>query len=183
MGVSRQPIREAFIKLAEDGLVEVRPQRGTFVRKISIKAVKDTRFVREALELAILDEIRDRFPGGLTGNQHAIIERQCEAARHNDVERFFVQDEAFHRSFAEAVDRDHAWSVIESDKAQWDRVRFLTMPKVSPMLHLARQHEAIVEALERRQWEEAKSALRLHLREALATLPLVASEHADLFED
>ena len=51
---SRTPVREAFIKLAEAGLFEVLPQRGTFVRKISVRAVKDARFVREAIELAVL---------------------------------------------------------------------------------------------------------------------------------
>src|SRR5690606_41732276 len=48
--LSRQPVREAFIKLAEDGLVEIRPQRGTLVRKITPEAVMDARFVREAIE-------------------------------------------------------------------------------------------------------------------------------------
>src|SRR3954468_7713688 len=51
--VSRQPVREAFIKLSETGLVRVLPQRGTFVVKISARAVMDARFVRQAVECAI----------------------------------------------------------------------------------------------------------------------------------
>ena len=54
LGVSRQPVREAFIKLADTGLIEVRPQRGTFVKLISIREVQNARFVREAIELAIV---------------------------------------------------------------------------------------------------------------------------------
>src|SRR5713226_9289569 len=53
LNVSRQPVREAFIKLSDIGLVRVLPQRGTFVEKISAKAVTDARFVREAVECAI----------------------------------------------------------------------------------------------------------------------------------
>ena len=53
MGVSRQPVREAFIKLAENGLVEVRPQRGTFVKLISIREVQNSRFIRESIELCV----------------------------------------------------------------------------------------------------------------------------------
>lgn len=52
--VSRQPVREAFIKLAEAGLVQVLPQRGTFVMKISAKRVADGRFIREAVETAVV---------------------------------------------------------------------------------------------------------------------------------
>jgi GntR family transcriptional regulator, rspAB operon transcriptional repressor len=54
LGVSRQPVREAFIKLSEAGLLTIRPQRGTFIVKISMKQVFDARFVREAVELAVV---------------------------------------------------------------------------------------------------------------------------------
>jgi len=54
LDVSRQPVREAFIKLAEAGLVEVRPQRGTYVLMISRREVETARFVREAVEVAFV---------------------------------------------------------------------------------------------------------------------------------
>src|SRR3546814_7641471 len=57
-GVSRQPVREAFIKLSEAGLVSVRPQRGTYVVKISARQVYDVRFVREAVEVAVVRKAR-----------------------------------------------------------------------------------------------------------------------------
>ena len=55
-GVSRQPVREAFIKLGEAGLIQVLPQRGTLVVKISRAAVEDARFIREAVECALVRE-------------------------------------------------------------------------------------------------------------------------------
>lgn len=183
LGVSRQPVREAFIKLAEAGLVEIRPQRGTFVMKISARAVENARFVREAIELAILDEAVGHVSPQFLSQQRGVIERQREAARAADFEAFFAQDEAFHRGFTEAVGRDHAWKVIEGDKAQWDRVRFLTLPKASPMNHLAEQHEAILDAVERQDLDDAKAAMRVHLREALKTLAVVVAEHPHLFAE
>ena len=48
--ISRQPVREAFIKLGEERLIEVMPQRGTYVRKISVKEVLDARHLREIIE-------------------------------------------------------------------------------------------------------------------------------------
>ncbi len=183
LGVSRQPVREAFIKLAEAGLVEIRPQRGTFVMKISVKAVKNARFVREAIELAILDEAVGHLSPAFLALQRDIISRQRTAAHVPDFEAFFALDEAFHRGFAEAVGYDHAWKVVENDKAQWDRVRFLTLPKASPMLDLARQHEAILDAVEQEHLDDAKVAMRTHLREALKTLAVVVAEHPQLFEE
>src|SRR4051812_41428871 len=60
LGVSRQPIREAFIKLGEAGLVRILPQRGTLVVKISRAQVEDARFIREAVECAVAKEAAQR---------------------------------------------------------------------------------------------------------------------------
>ena len=73
LGVSRTPVREAVIGLAEAGLLEVLPQRGTFVRKISIKAVMDARFVREAIELAVLREAVGRLPASFFAATRALL--------------------------------------------------------------------------------------------------------------
>src|SRR6476661_7669871 len=74
--VSRQPVREAFIKLAEIGLVRVLPQRGTFVVKISAKAVTDARFVREAVECAIARRAAEGIGKAAVANLTAIIKEQ-----------------------------------------------------------------------------------------------------------
>ena len=57
---SRTPVREAIVRLVDDGLIEVWPQRGTFVSRISLKAIKRARFVRSALELGIIREAAER---------------------------------------------------------------------------------------------------------------------------
>ncbi|EFA0696212.1 DNA-binding transcriptional regulator rspR, partial [Escherichia coli] len=51
--VSRQPVREAFIKLAENGLIQIRPQRGSYVNKISMAQVRNGSFIRQAIECAV----------------------------------------------------------------------------------------------------------------------------------
>ena len=61
--VSRQPVREAFIKLAEAGLVRVRPQRGTMVSPITAEAVTEARFVREAIEADVVRAAATRADG------------------------------------------------------------------------------------------------------------------------
>jgi len=52
--ISRQPVSETFIKLASESHLGIRPQRGTFVAKISLAHVMDARFVREAVEADII---------------------------------------------------------------------------------------------------------------------------------
>ena len=75
-GVSRQPVREAFIKLAEERLVSIQPQRGTFVVKISMKEVLDARFVREAIEVAVALEAASITPLGLIKELRTLVAQQ-----------------------------------------------------------------------------------------------------------
>src|ERR1700754_3352348 len=89
LNVSRQPVREAFIKLSEDGLVRVLPQRGTFVMKISAGAVTNARFVREAVESAIAREAAVRVTSADIKAMTALIADQRRAANADDPERFF----------------------------------------------------------------------------------------------
>ena len=182
LGVSRTPVREAVIRLAEAGLLEVLPQRGTFVRKISVKAVKDARFVREAIEVAVLREAVGRLPASFFAAARALIEAQREAVADDDLERFLGLDDAFHRSFADAIDLGHAWSVVEAQKTQMDRVRFLSLPGATPVGRLIDQHEAILGAAERGDAAASEAAMRAHLSEILAALEPLRQLYPDLFE-
>lgn len=178
--VSRQPVREAFIKLAEDGLVEVRPQRGTFVRKISISAVMDARFVREAVEADIVRLLVEHAPPGVITELRQLIALQREAAKGNRA-RFIELDEQFHRALAMGVGKIGAWRVIESSKSQMDRVRYLSTLHF-PMQKLVDQHAAIVDAIEQKQQATADLAMRSHLREVLNDLPTIAAAAPEYFE-
>jgi GntR family transcriptional regulator, rspAB operon transcriptional repressor len=182
LGVSRTPVREALIKLAEAGLVEVVPQRRSFVRKISLKAVKDARFVREAIELAVLRRAMGRLGTTFFAASRELIAAQRAAAANANLERFLSLDDAFHRSFAVEIDCAHAWAVIEGQKAQMDRVRFLSLPDASPISLLIDQHEAILDAAEREDAAAAEAAMRTHLAEVLMALEPLHQHHPHLFE-
>ena len=180
--VSRQPVREAFIKLSEIGLVRVLPQRGTFVVKISAKAVTDARFVREAVECAIARRASEGIGKPEIGALRAIIAAQRKAARSADAEEFFLLDEAFHRGLANAAECAYAWKVIEEAKAQMDRVRFLSLPDATPIDRLIVQHQAILDAIAAGRGAAAEQAMRDHLREILNSLPRLSRAFPEMFE-
>jgi DNA-binding GntR family transcriptional regulator len=180
-GVSRQPVREAFIKLAEVGLVEIRPQRGTSVVMISRREVENSRFIREAIEVAVgrkaAQEADPRFHDLLD----ALVERQRAANRAGDHVEFLRLDENFHQVLAQAADCEHAWRLLENLKAQMDRVRYLSLSDATPIETLIEQHAVIAESIRRRDPDAAEAALRQHLSEILTSLPKLAEAHADWF--
>lgn len=182
-GVSRQPVREAFIKLSEAGLVQILPSRGTYVMKISLREVANARFVREAVECSLARAASRLIDPEGVARLRRLIAEQSAAAGQGDYHRFTVLDEAFHQAIAEIVDCDYAGKVVESARAQTDRVRYLSLPGTSPVQLLITQHNAIVDALETGDPDTAATAMRIHLREILNALPRIAAEHPDLFED
>lgn len=177
---SRQPVREAFIKLAGEGLIEVRPQRGTLVRKISMAAVLDARFVREAIEADIVKLVAERRDTAVAAGLRGQIERQREVPA-GDPDRFMKLDDLFHRTLAEAAGKSYAWNVIEDMKAQMDRVRYLSFIHF-PIPTLIAQHEAVVDGIDRGEPDAAERAMREHLREILKALPAIAEVRPEFFE-
>jgi DNA-binding GntR family transcriptional regulator len=183
LGVSRQPVREAFIKLAEVGLIEVRPQRGTFVKLISIREVQNARFIREAVEVAIARKAALEASSGRLAELTRILDEQRAANAAGDHVQFLRLDEAFHQALAHSADCDYAWRVLENLKAQMDRVRYLSMPNATPIETLIGQHAAVLDALARHSPDDAEAAMRAHLSEIMMSLPRIAQAHPELFSD
>jgi DNA-binding GntR family transcriptional regulator len=180
--VSRQPVREAFIKLAEAGVLQVLPQRGTFVRKISPRRVREGRFIREAIETAVARKAAESITDDQLLQLGENLRDQKLAAKVNDTARFLALDEAFHYSIAQSIDCIAAWETIQDIKAQMDRVRYLSLPEVSPLDLLIRQHAKIVSALRAHDPVAAEQAMRAHLREILVSLGPVAARNPDWFD-
>ncbi len=188
-GTSRTPVRAALIRLIDEGLIDVLPQRGTFVSRISLSAVRRARFVRRALEIAI---VRRAAEIGLPASARAAIadalRRQEIAAREGDgtadqatAERFTKADDDFHRAFAEGIGLADVWAVVEREKSQFDRIRFLSLSQATPMTVLIAQHHAIFSSVAAGDPAKAEAAIGTHMDEVLKVASGLASTHPDLF--
>jgi len=180
-GISRQPVREAFIKLAEEGLVEVRPQRGTYVRKISVQAVMDARFVREAIEAEVVRLLAATPQPDLMRDLLRQIAVQ-QAVLETDVRGFVPLDDQFHRTLAEAAGKRFAWSVVDGMKSQMDRVRQLSTVRLRKET-VIEHHTAIAHAIGVGDANAADAAMRQHLREILTDLPLIRQSLPEYFDE
>jgi DNA-binding GntR family transcriptional regulator len=180
-GVSRQPVREALIGLARTRLVEIQPQRGTTVVKISVRKMMEARFVREAIETAVVRRACASFDQQSRERIDDLLQMQEQAARRDDHDAFQRYDELFHIALAEGAGCPLAWEAVQDIKAHMDRVCQLTLPNPEAMLPLIDQHSAIMAAIDARDEDAAAEAMRYHLTEILRTLPRVEAEHRDLF--
>ncbi|MGD0197821.1 MAG: GntR family transcriptional regulator [Solirubrobacteraceae bacterium] len=183
LGVSRTPIREALTLLRDERFVQVVPQMGTFVTRISTAAVADAQFVREALECAAVRLAAQRAEPSDLGALDGLIRRQEEVVANVDFERFAVLDDEFHAAICELSGRGFAWEVAQRAKGHLSRVRRLSLPQPEYLLEMVAEHHVVLEALRRRSPDDAETALRHHLRMVLSAIPAIREQHPDYFED
>lgn len=180
VGLSRQPVREAFIRLASDGLAEIRPQRGTYIGRISMRAVLSARLIREAVESDLARMVARARPD--LAPMHAQIVAQEAAHAAADVPGFIEADDRFHAAMAEAAGCPGVWQDLDRLKAQMNRMRHLSM-RVFERADTIAQHRAILTALEAGDPDAAEAATRAHLRQMLDELPQMAAAHPRFFSD
>ena len=128
LGVSRTPVREALVRLRDDRLVDIVPQLGTFVARISDRALADAQFVREALECAAIRLAAVRATPADVLALRAILSRQEAARDAHDFERFSALDDELHRALCELSGHDVAWRSAGRANGHLDRVRRLSLP-------------------------------------------------------
>ncbi|MDR3516501.1 MAG: GntR family transcriptional regulator [Azospirillaceae bacterium] len=173
LSVSRTPVREALIKLADEGLVQILPQRGTFVAPISIAAAREAQFVREHLECALVAEAVRKIDATALREITETITRQEQAQRDGAPEAFYEADEAFHDAIARIGGHRGVRQVVRRAKLHFDRVRYLSLQDAERIPLLINQHREIVAGLANCDETQAVAAMRRHLREVFRVLDVL----------
>jgi DNA-binding GntR family transcriptional regulator len=163
-GVSRTPVREALLRLKDERLVEIVPQSGTFVARISVTDLVDTILIRTSLESTVARMAAERRdPAGIAAIGRT-IERQRLAAATGDQEAFHEADEDFHSAVAEAAGHPRVWSLLQTIKLQLDRYRRLTLPAPGRMATVIAEHQPILDAIRAGDADAAGAAMTAHLQ-------------------
>lgn len=181
--VSRQPVREAFMRLGELNLLEIRPQRATRVRKISHQDLRNTRFVRAAVEVEVVRVACKVATSESLAQIKNNLEQQRIAVDAGDSDALHTLDYQFHNLICVAADCLPAFRTIAENKTHTDRVCTLELADADGMKEVLEGHTAIFEAVQKSDEELAVKMTRLHLRHLDATLESASRNFPDFFED
>lgn len=162
--VSRTPTREAFIKLAEEELIVIYPQKGTFISLIDIEQVEEARFVRENMEVAVLKIACETFTERDVADMEALIAEQRIYSGHNNYEKMHDLDELFHETIFNKCRKKKTWSVIQQMLAHYKRFRNLLLAVYFDWETIIAQHTRIVESIRLRDPFMAEQELRQHVK-------------------
>lgn len=182
-GISRTPVREAMIKLAEEGLVEIFPQYGSFVAPIKLLDVFDSQFAREALECASVEKAIARLDKSGDGELKAVIDRQRSSLRPQRRDAFFRADEDMHILVFKIAGHANAWRFVEGAKAQMDRVRHIAITLPRKQASILAEHEAVIDRMLARDRRGAVEAMRVHLRGIFRTIEMLRNDNSAYFAE
>lgn len=181
LGVSRTPVREALSRLNNDGLVDLRSRRGVIVSPIRYEAVKTAQFVREKLEVAIIEAaVESNSQRGKLLIRQAIEEQEL-AMHENNADLFFEADERMHQLYCELADWRGVWPIIADSKKHLDRVRRLAM-KDTPFDTLLSEHRELYRAVESKNTDLARAIIEHHLRRVVSVFDEIADRFPDYFD-
>jgi GntR family transcriptional regulator, rspAB operon transcriptional repressor len=181
-GLSRTPVREAILKLADEGLVDIFPQSGIFVSRIPLAALPEAIIVRKALEETTAGMAAQRATPSQIMNLRAILELQREADAGGDREGFHQADEAFHACIAEIAGYPGIWRLILQVKVHVDRYRLLTLPVAGRMTQVIAEHMPILAAIEAHDPSAARDAMDRHLERLLHDISATQHTNPEFFD-
>lgn len=182
LNVSRTPVREAFLHLQEEGLVEMIPQRETIVSRIDLKRVDQEKFIRECLELGVINKFLVKKNGEAIQKMSKFIEVQKQCDEKRDFVGFLDADDQFHKVLFDVTDQQMAWATIAGRNGHYNRLRILFIQKDTVMEDSIQQHADIVRLLEMGDEERLSKALTSHIQRLDVGKTGLAAAYPDYFD-
>jgi len=166
MGLSPTPIKAALAALEREGLVVGVPHHGYYVPEPTPTDIEELYALREVVEGLAASLAASRGDAALDAQLDWLLRQQRDCVAVGDVERYGDLDLAFHRALREAARNARLMRVAEAFNGQI-RLLISTSARLPGRLSTSvREHEAIVEAVRRRDTASAESAMRQHVRQA-----------------
>jgi DNA-binding GntR family transcriptional regulator len=167
-GLSSTPIRDALMRLEQEGLVEVFPQSGTIVSLIDVPLARQAQFLRRSIEQEAVRVLATAHDAALIDRLEGIIREQRVLAKRGDLETFNQADLGFHKVLYDAAGVPDLWFLVRRRSGHIDRIRRLHLPIGRKASEIMSDHAAIVRAIAQRKPAAAQTALRDHLSRSLA---------------
>ncbi len=162
LSVSRSPIRDALIRLQSEGLVDILPQRGSWVSLIDYQMVKEEMLLRELLELEALAHLPKEKEAYIKAMEYCIA-LQKEAKENSDAVSYYEADDKLHSVYFEAAGYSRFWQIILRETGNYRRLRMLSFFYEGIAGLNIRQHEKLIESIKKGSFEDSRNIIKSHI--------------------
>jgi DNA-binding GntR family transcriptional regulator len=163
LGISKTPVREALRILANQGLVEIQPRKGTFLAEFTNKDIKEIFDIREYLEALAINELFERINKEIIISLEKIANDAHQASLNNDKLTYNKHDDYFHKKIVALSDNSRLYEMFEKIQIQVQRVRAHSIKLPGRPGKSDSEHLLIVQALKNKDREKAEQYLREHI--------------------
>jgi len=181
LAVSKQPVTAALTRLEQEGLVEIYPQRGSYVARLRLGAMTESLFIRGALEAAAVRWLAGAGNDLLLHTLKRSLEAQEAALGSENPSRYYGLDQDFHLTIARGLPYPQVAHQIDIGLATVKRCHELFRPDVASLRGSYEGHVRIVAAIEARDGEAAAREMSIHVSEYTAMLKSFADQRPELF--
>lgn len=183
MSVSRTPVREAFIRLQREDLLDVTPQRSTIVSKINMERVYQERFIREALEIEVAQKFVETATPEVLAQMRGSIEKQYAAIAEQRYIDFIELDNDFHHvAFAETGEK-LGRDIVQQMNGHYDRMRLISAWEGQIVAAAIQEHERYVDYIEHKDVRRARNLLRTHLQALRVQEDVLVTNWSEYFDE
>jgi DNA-binding GntR family transcriptional regulator len=180
--ISRTPTREALLRLAAEGLIEIWPRHGMRVKHVSIDDLREIYEILTALESTAAGLAASRkLPSETINGMRRCIAKMDDALARDDLREWANADERFHRLLAEASGNQRLVELVDTYYGQAHRLRMMTLRLRPKPLNSNRDHKAVVEAIAAHKVQEAERIHRQHREESGKMLISLLAKHGISF--
>jgi GntR family transcriptional regulator, rspAB operon transcriptional repressor len=180
-GLSSTPVRDALIRLGEEGLIDIVAQSATRVSLIDVGKARQSQFLRRALEQEAVETVSTSADRAVIHDLGALVDEQRGIAARGDLAMFDDADREFHRRIFDAAGVVGLHDMSRRQSGHIDRIRLLHLPKPGRMQEIIADHEAILSAIRLGDPVAARQAVRDHLSRSLAYSPKLKELYPALF--
>lgn len=183
LNTSRTPVREAFIRLAQEELLDILPQRGTYVAKIDLAQVAESRFMRETMESAVMKIACAKFPPERLSELRECLALQAQCIERQEYRTFFELDGTLHGIIFAGCDKARTWRTILQMNLSYSRVRAMNLLKGRcEMPRLFEQHQQIVDAIAEKNVERGQTLVNKHINKVILDVEELKKEYVGYFK-
>ena len=180
LDMGRTPVREALVRLAQEGLVRTVPQSGTYVSPINLTLAESACYIRE--HQVIIECCARATSASIEQLDHAIA-LQERAMAEKDRIGFFLSDNLMHHAIFNTACRSTVWAWLEATNADLERFRWLRAATQDlDWLDIVSEHKQIRRAISGRDPIEASFLVSKHLHMMFRNQTEVLDQYPDYFE-
>ena len=181
LNLSRTPVHEALQELSTTKIIQILPQRGSYVSLIDLSLVDEAIFMRSTIEVAVAELACDKASEQDLINMEENLNLQNFFLEKQNIDKLFSLDDSFHKNLYKITNKLQCYQMIKTMNIHLDRIRELHLQSTNPS-SVVDEHKKIFIALKNKDKNDVRNLLNEHLTKLYSQENEIKKKFSNYFE-